>query len=181
MTKDIDIILDFWFGEAGPAKWWKKDAEFDYEIKARFQHLMDDAAAGKLDGWAIDSRGALALILLLDQFPRNVYRGLPKAFATDAKAKNLTLLALKQDYTKGLGLDQCVFMFLPLEHSENLEDQELCVELMRALGNENYLKFALAHKAVIEQFGRFPHRNAILGRPNTPEEDAYLSEPGAGF
>lgn len=182
MNKDAEIILDFWFGEAGPDKWWKKDSAFDFEIKARFGALMEDAAAGKLDAWGLSSGlEALALILLLDQFPRNVYRGTAKAFATDKKARNLTLLALERDYLKGLSVDQCVFMFLPLEHSENPDDQALCVELFRELGNENYLKFALAHKAIIDRFGRFPHRNAALGRPSTPEEEEFLKGPNAGF
>ncbi len=181
MNKDADIILHFWFEEAGPEKWYKKDADFDYEIKARFLYLMEDAAAGKLDDWADEPESALALIILLDQFPRNVYRDTPKAFATDKKARALTRLMLERDYLENFDLTQCVYSILPLEHSENTEDQTLSVELIGALGNENYLKYAVAHKEIIDRFGRFPHRNAILGRENTPEEDKYLSQPGAGF
>ncbi|MHA1543798.1 MAG: DUF924 family protein [Alphaproteobacteria bacterium] len=181
MNKDADIILHFWFKESPPERWWKKDQAFDYEIKARFGHLMKDAAAGRLDSWAGEVNSTLALILLLDQFPRNVYRGTAQAFATDEKARFLTLLALERDYIKDFDLNHCVFTFLPLEHSEDAGDQAMCVELFRALGNENYLNFALSHQEIITRFGHFPHRNAVLGRPNTPEEEEYLKDPKAGF
>lgn len=181
MNKDADITLSFWFEESGPEKWYKKDLDFDYEIRERFKHLMIDAAEGDLDDWADAPKTALALILLLDQFPRNAFRDTLKAFATDKKARGLTRLMLARDYLEEFDLTECVFTILPLEHSENAGDQALCVELIGALGNENYLKYAKAHQAIIERFGRFPHRNAILGRPNTPEEEEYLNEPGSGF
>jgi uncharacterized protein (DUF924 family) len=177
----INEIHDFWFHEAGAEKWWKKDAAFDEVVRQRFGTLVEEAAAGALDSWAESSRGALALILLLDQFPRNIYRNTPKAFAADQKAKNLTLLTLGNDYLENMSEDEHCFFILPLEHSEDLSDQELCVSLFETLGNEKYLQYAIAHKAVIEKFGRFPHRNAILGRNNTPEEEEYLKDPEAGF
>jgi len=181
METEAHLVYEFWFEEAGPDKWWQKDADFDYEIKARFGYLAEQAAAGELDHWAGEPKSALALILLLDQFPRNIYRGTPQAFAADKKAKNLTLYALENDYLDDLSEDECCFFILPLEHSEDLCDQELCVSLFETLGNAFYLKFARAHKDVIEKFSRFPHRNAILGRPNTPEEEDYLKAPYAGF
>ncbi len=181
MNKDADIILHFWFEESGPDKWWKKDPDFDYEIRERFKFLMSEAAEGNLDDWADSPKTALALVLLLDQFPRNGYRETPRAFETDKKARALTRIMLRRGYMEELNLNECVFSAMPLEHSENKADQALSVEIFEALGNENYLKYALAHNKVIDQFGRFPHRNAILGRPNTPAEEEYLSNPGSGF
>ena len=177
----INEIHDFWFIGAGPDKWWQKDAAFDEVIQERFGTLVVEAAAGHLDSWAGTFKGALALILLLDQFPRNIFRGTSRAFASGEKAKNLTLLALENDYLDDMSEDECCFFILPLEHSEDLRDQQLCVSLFEALGNESYLKYAIAHKEVIEKFGRFPHRNAILGRKDTPEEKEYLKDPDAGF
>ncbi len=177
----ITEIHDFWFVEAGPDKWWKKDAAFDDVIGQRFGTLVVEAVAGYLDSWAESPKGALALILLLDQFPRNIYRDTPGAFASDEKAKNLTLLALENDYLDDLSENEHCFFILPLEHSEDLKDQELCVSLFEAMGNKNDLNYAHAHKEIIEKFGRFPHRNSILRRKNTPEEEEYLKDPEAGF
>jgi uncharacterized protein (DUF924 family) len=181
MNKDADIVLHFWFEEAGTAKWWKKDPDFDYEIKARFLPLMEDAAAGKLDAWAQDPKEALALVLLLDQFPRNVYRGQAQAFATDKKARFLTHLCLERDFLKGLTREETSFMLMPLMHSEDLGDQALCCELFRAMNKGEPHKFAEAHRDIIAKFGRFPHRNECLGRPNTPEEEEFLKDPNSGF
>ena len=142
---------------------------------------MIDAGKGDLDGWAESPKTALALILLLDQFPRNAFRDTREAFATDKKARALTRIMLERDYLEDLDLTECIFSILPLEHSENASDQALSVELIGALGNENYLKYAKSHQAIIDRFGRFPHRNAILGRANTPEEEEYLNQPGSGF
>ncbi|MEE8294930.1 MAG: DUF924 family protein [Sphingomonadales bacterium] len=181
MNKEADMVLHFWFEECEPVKWWKKDPDFDYEIKERFKYLMSKAEKGKLDNWADAPKTALALILLLDQFPRNAFRDTPQAFATDKKARSLTRIMLRRGHLEELSLNECIFSIMPLEHSENKVDQELCVELIGALGSENYLNYALAHKKVIDRFGRFPHRNAILGRANTPEEEEYLNQPGSGF
>lgn len=177
----INEIHDFWFIEAGPDKWWKKDEAFDALIKEEFEALVQQATAGHLDSWKETPKGALALIILLDQFPRNIYRGTRQAFATDEKAKDIALYAIAKGHDKTFNDDESCFTYLPLEHSEDLADQEKCVALFKALGNDFYLKFAIAHKKIIEDFGRFPHRNAILGRPNTPEEDEYLKDPDAGF
>ena len=177
----INKIHDFWFIEAGPDKWWTQDAIFDEVIAERFGTLVEEAAAGHLDSWAGTLKGALALILLLDQFPRNIYRGTARAFASGEKAKNLTLLALGKDYLDDLSEDQHCFLILPLEHSEEIRDQDLSVSQFETLGNQGYLKYAIAHKEIIEKFGRFPHRNVILGRRDTPEETEYLRDPEAGF
>lgn len=177
----INKIHDFWFIEAGPDKWWTQDAIFDEVIAERFGTLVEEAGAGHLDSWAGTLKGALALILLLDQFPRNIYRGTARAFASGEKAKNLTLLALGNDYLDDLSEDECCFLILPLEHSEEIRDQDLSVSQFETLGNQGYLKYAIAHKEIIEKFGRFPHRNVILGRRDTPEETEYLRDPEAGF
>ncbi len=177
----ITEIHEFWFVEAGPNQWWKKDAAFDEVVRQRFGTLVEDAAAGALDSWAASSRGALALILLLDQFPRNIYRNSAKAFGGDEKARKIARDAIAKGFDAGLNRHEKNFMYLPLEHSEDLADQEECCRLIAAIGSEGYLKFARSHRDIIARFGRFPHRNAILGRNNTLEEEEYLKDPKAGF
>jgi uncharacterized protein (DUF924 family) len=174
-------ILRFWFRETDPAQWWKKDAAFDRRLTERFAARVEEAAAGGFDEWRRDAKGALALILLLDQFPRNIWRGTARASATDAEAKIVAEAAIAAGLDKGLSADERLFLYLPFEHSENLDDQERAVALVRTLGNAYYLKFAEAHRDVIRRFGRFPHRNRALGRANTPAEDEYLKDPNAGF
>lgn len=171
-------VLEFW-REAGPGRWFRKDAAFDGEFRNRFLQQHEAAARGELDGWAADAQGALALILLLDQFPRNVFRGTPRMYATDAKARGIARAAV------GAGFDQAIepqlrgFMYLPFMHSEELADHELSVALNRPLGGESQ-RFAEHHRGIIERYGRFPHRNAVLGRATTPEEQAFLDEGGFG-
>lgn len=171
-------VLDFW-REAGPARWFRKDDAFDEAFRRRFLGQHEAAARGELDGWAGDAQGALALILLLDQFPRNAFRGTPRMFATDAKARAVARAAVET------GFDQAVepllrgFLYLPFMHSEELADHELSVALNRPLGGESQ-RFAEHHRGIIARFGRFPHRNAVLGRSTTPEEQAFLDEGGFG-
>ncbi len=186
-------VLDFWFGAPGsrefgrPRKrWFKKNPAFDEEIRRRFLSALEDAAAGRLDGWAAQPEGLLALIVLLDQFPRNLFRNQPRAFATDSLALDLAQQAVKQGFDGRLLPLQRVFAYLPYEHSEDLAMQDRSVTLFAGLaeGREGfgaYLDYAEKHRAVIRRFGRFPHRNAILGRASTPEEIEYLAQPGAGF
>ena len=207
-TENIETILAFWFGADGSstdapaatvsgrqsALWWGKDVAVDQTIKTRFEAYLLTAADGRRDEWAETPQGMLALILLLDQFPRNMYRDTAQSFSFDALAQQCCHLGLAQGFDQQLAPLQRVFFYLPLEHSEDLEDQEHCVQLFRALAKQiakddpasretfdGYLKFADRHHAIVARFGRFPHRNAILGRTSTPEEEAFLQQPGSRF
>ena len=177
-------LLNFWFEEIDRKAWFEKNQAFDDTLRARFAALREEAEAGLLDAWSQTPQGALALILLLDQLPRNLFRDDAKAYATDAKALEVSRSAIGSRpsgaYQPGVGDTAAVFVYLPLEHSEDLKDQEDCVALMAALGGD-WVKWAEAHRVIIERFGRFPHRNAVLGRVNTAEEEAFLSEPGSSF
>jgi uncharacterized protein (DUF924 family) len=196
----IEAILDFWFGsdpddgavaKEKAALWWSKNSEIDAEIRQRFENLVTRAAGGELADWGATPRGRLALILLTDQFPRNIYRGSPSAFAHDAKALAWSNDGIEQGLDLKLRPIERVFFYLPLEHAESLEHQEQSVKhfsgLVALVGPElketfeEYLNFAVRHRDIIARFGRFPHRNKILGRVSTPEEIAFLNEPGSSF
>lgn len=184
MTTDDHLeVLRFWFGEppGEPRKqWFEKDEGFDAEIRRCFLPLYERMAGGAHLDWLGDARRCLARIVVLDQFPRNMFRGTPRAFATDALALAAARHAVAQGHDRDLLPMQKQFVYLPFEHSESLADQERACELMRPLGEELY-GWALRHKRVIERFGRFPHRNAILGRQSTPEELEFLTQPGSSF
>lgn len=185
-------ILEFWFGAETPqqfrTEWFNGGEAFDQEIARRFQIELGQAFSSGLDGWDGLPRSALALVLLLDQFPRNAYRGTPLAFLGDARALEVTLLGLERGYQQRFTPLERLFFYLPLEHAENLALQDRSVELMRQLEAEapelasaQLADYAERHRAVIQRFGRFPHRNEILGRESTPEEVQFLSEPGSSF
>ena len=174
-------VLDFWFSPNVKPFWFKKSEEFDAEIRQRFLSLYQQAAAGILNGWRESPHHILALIIVLDQFPRNMFRNLPQAFATDSQAVELTKYAVNNNYQQNLFTDEQAFLYMPLMHSEKKEDQTQCVELFKELGKEDNLKFALKHKEIIDRFGRFPHRNKILSRKSTPEEKDFLTKPGSSF
>lgn len=186
-------ILDFWFGrlpsETGSGQrrqvWFTKEAAFDQEIRTRFEAVYAKAAAGNLDTWQETPAGCLALILLLDQFPRNLFRSDPRAFATDGKALALTQLAIARGFDQSLPPVQRWFLYLPLMHSEDLDHQQRSVELFATLQHDpdvaTAYPYAIKHRDVIQRFGRFPHRNAVLGRANTPAETAFLQQPGSSF
>ena len=174
-------ILDFWFSEAVKPYWFKKSEEFDREIERRFLDIYYRAAAGELNHWRDRPGDALALIIILDQFPRNMFRGTPRAFATDVRAVKLAKYAVENNYQHNLSLEEQAFLFMPLMHSENSQEQQQCVELFTKLGKEDNLKFALKHQQIIDRFGRFPHRNKILGRESTLEEKEFLTQPGSSF
>ncbi len=181
---DLGEVLRFWFEEHGRDDWFTRNDGFDARIRERFTGLHERAAAGDLDHWQATGRGCVALCLLLDQVPRNLFRDDARAYATDARARAITRHAVDRglDLEDGLDVHHRVFLYLPLEHSEDLSDQRRCVALVdERCGGEDYLQYAEKHLRVIEQFGRFPHRNAVLGRVSTEEEAAYLAEPGAGF
>jgi uncharacterized protein (DUF924 family) len=171
-------VIAFW-REVGPQKWFKRDDALDSEIAARFDALHAAAATGRHDAWSETSEGALALLLLLDQFSRNLHRGSPKAFAQDAKARDIARKAL------GAGFDHAVepalrrFFHLPFMHSELIADQERSVALCHQLGDAESLYYARDHERIIRRFGRFPHRNKVVGRHTSPAEQAFLE--GGGF
>jgi uncharacterized protein (DUF924 family) len=193
-------VLDFWFGPASgdtvtaqtqQKLWWSKNAAVDADIRGRFEALVETAATGTLDDWAQDAHGRLALILLFDQFPRNIYRETPRAFSHDQLASRLALGGIATGTDRELRAIERVFFYLPLEHSESAELQERSVALFTALAAgvpeadrktfAGYVDYAVRHRDVIHRFGRFPHRNHILGRDSTPEETAFLKQPGSSF
>ena len=198
-NEKIEEILRFWFGEMEdgfPAEsmdwlWWAGGEDIDRNIRDRFEDWVVKAGNGELADWAETAEGRLAHIILLDQFTRNIYRKSSKAFAHDAQALQLTLDGIEQKHDLSLPVMQRVFMYMPLEHAEDLEMQNLCVAKMNeALGafkdddKRNvapYLDAAESHRVIVEQFGRFPHRNEVLGRESTPEELEYLSGDHQSF
>ena len=191
---DARAVLDFWFGAPGSAtdgqaraEWFRKSDDFDREIERRFGPLIERALDGGLRAWDVSPpRAALARILLLDQFTRNVYRNTPRAFAGDALALEAARAMVAKGWDIALAPQPRSFVYLPFEHAEDLATQEESLLLFRRLaatapGFEGSLDYALRHHVIIERFGRFPHRNAILGRPSTPEEIAFLQQPGSSF
>ena len=170
-------IVSFWRG-AGPARWFSKDAAFDAEIRSRFLPTYEAAARRELERWADEAEGALALILVLDQFPRNIFRDNPKAFATDAHAREIAYGVVGKGFADEIGPPLKRFFFLPMMHSEGLADQQFCVEMLTRNGDAEGAAFGRLHLDIIARFGRFPHRNAVLGRQTTPEEQAFLDAGG---
>jgi uncharacterized protein (DUF924 family) len=170
-------VVTFW-RDAGAERWFKKDDAFDAEIKRRFLATHEAAAAGKLRDWENSAEGALALLILLDQFPRNMFRGDKRAFAADPLARAVTAGALIKGFDAQVG-DMRGFFYLPFEHSEDMADQQRCIALYSAARDEDGLKWAKLHADIIRKFGRFPHRNAALGRTTTPDEQKFLD--GGGF
>lgn len=175
----ITDIVAFWHA-AGPSKWFAKDAAFDDVLRDRFLDAHFAAARREHEALLGDADGALALVLLLDQVPRNVFRDSGHAFATDPLARAYATRAIDAGHDQRVDPALRVFFYLPFEHSEALADQDHCVALVTAMGDANYLKYAEAHRDVIRRFGRFPHRNRALGRDSTPEEQVWL-EAGGGF
>jgi uncharacterized protein (DUF924 family) len=183
-------VLDFWFGREGEPgygefreEWFTKDPEFDRQVRDRFEALYEAAAAGDLDDWKEEARSCLALVILLDQFPRNMFRGDPRSYATDHKAQQTAEYALDHALDRELPEFQRTFLYMPFMHSEDLEHQRRSVELFRGLGGSetDSSYYAVRHMEIIERFGRFPHRNEVLGRRTTPEEAEFLTQPGSSF
>ena len=171
-------VVAFWV-KAGPKAWFSKSEAFDAEIRERFDALHHAAARGELDGWAETAQGALALLLLLDQFPRNLFRGSPHAFAADPLARKIARRAVDRGFDSQVDPALRQFFYLPFEHSEHLEDQDHGAALCAASGDPDLVKWAKIHRDIIARFGRFPHRNESLGRTTTDEERAFLN--GGGF
>jgi uncharacterized protein (DUF924 family) len=172
-------VVSFW-AEAGPDKWFERDEGFDQVIRLRFLPTYEAAANGELAGWEESAEGALALVLLLDQFPRNMFRGNARAFATDALARVVADRALSRGFDQAADPAMRPFFYLPFMHSEALIDQDRCVRLYEALGDAEQLRYAIEHRDVVQKFGRFPHRNRALGRDTTPAEQAFLEANGGG-
>jgi len=188
----FEEVLDFWFGREGEEGygefrevWFTKNPEFDREIRDRFEAIYEEAAAERLKSWKDETRSCLALIVVLDQFPRNMYRGDARMYAADRLAQEAARHAVEHAYDRELPSYGRLFLYLPFEHSENLEDQQRSVRLFEGLapemGSDDLLDYALRHKEIVERFGRFPHRNEILGRQTTPEEAEFLKGPDSSF
>ncbi|HEU4356962.1 MAG TPA: DUF924 family protein [Xanthobacteraceae bacterium] len=170
-------VLAFW-RTAGPDKWFEKDALFDAEIARRFSALWHAVREGKLRAWGDTAEGALALVIVLDQFPRNMFRGDGRCYATDELARSVADRAIRRGFDRQLPHAERQFFYLPLMHSENFSDQQRCLELARDYGDADFMKYAEQHADIIRRFGRFPHRNAILGRPSRPDEQTFLEAGG---
>ncbi len=200
MSDRIEDVLDFWFGELNELgcsspehrkRWWTKSNAFDGAIKSHFLGDYEAIVAGERDAWRNTARGTLAYIVILDQFSRNMFRGASEMFAADELAREVCCEGLDAAFDTELSFDERVFFYLPLEHSEEMADHRRCIELFEGLLDcapeplagdaKYYLDFAVRHKAVIERFGRYPHRNETLGRASTPDETEFLQEPGSSF
>jgi len=189
----IQQVLDFWFAPEGDPmhlksrpQWFRKDDAFDAEIRQHFGSLLDEALAGRFGHWADSRAGAVARIVVLDQFTRNVFRGTARAFAGDALALAAARAFVSSGLDRSLPGAQRMFVYLPFEHAEDLAMQDNCVRLMQGLAADepdfvDLVAYAEKHRVIVQRFGRFPHRNALLGRGSTPDEVAFLEQPGSGF
>lgn len=176
-----DTLLHFWFEEIPQTAWWEKSPAFDATLRERFGTWLQAAALGELSGWRSSIRGRLTEVLLLDQLPRNIHRDMPAAFATDGMALVLAQEAVRLGLATELPPVQRAFLYLPYMHSESRRIHEEAVKLFSEPGLEFNLDFEFRHKAIIDRFGRYPHRNTILGRESSAEELAFLKEPGSSF
>ena len=177
----VDSVLDFWFREITPKAWFQKSEAFDAEVSARFGAVLNAAVRGELWSWRTTAMGRLAEVIVLDQFSRNIHRGKPESFSSDSLALILAQTAVEQGADLGLEPDPRAFLYMPYMHSESTLIHMEAVRLFAAPGLERNLDFELRHKAVIDRFGRFPHRNAILGRVSTEQELEFLQTPGSSF
>ena len=180
-SASISDVLTFWFEDAKPEQWYKKDSAFDEAIRDRFEDTIVAALAGRLDKWADEVEGCLALIILLDQFTRNIYRDTPRAFAGDEMALALSLRCIDRGFISHEDATWRQFMLMPMMHSEDLAIQDKSIPLFEEFTNPLTHEFAVKHRDIVARFGRFPHRNAILGRPSSDEETEFLTQPGSSF
>ncbi len=185
-------VLAFWFGSEGEPgygefkdQWFQKDEAFDREVTDRFGDLYEQAVAGELDAWREAAESCLALVIVLDQFPRNMFRGDARTHATDEQALEAAKYAIERALDRELPAFQRMFLYMPFMHAENVEDQRRSVELFEGLaaesGGPDVREYAVGHREIVERFGRSPHRNAVLGRETTPEEAEFLTQPGSSF
>ena len=174
-------VHKYWFDELSREDWYVKNNNIDQQITERFLPLYEQLAQRDVDQHLANSERALAAIIVLDQFPRNMFRGSAKSFASDDKALKLSIAAVAANLDNGLNADERQFLYMPHMHSEDPAMQKRCVELFESFNDEHLLGFAVRHKQIIDRFGRFPHRNEVLGRASTPQEVAFLTEPGSSF
>ncbi|WP_020396052.1 DUF924 family protein [Thiolinea disciformis] len=174
-----NTILDFWYSEPMNQHWFNSTPAIDHQLRQQFESLWEHAHHHALDDWQVTPEGCLALCIILDQFPLNMFRGNKKAYSTEQQAVQVTKQAVERGFDKQLAAERVAFLYLPLMHSENLTDQALSVQLFEAAGLANNAKFARHHQEIIQRFGRFPHRNEALGRISTPEELEYLNSKEA--
>jgi uncharacterized protein (DUF924 family) len=181
MPPEADAVLEFWFSGRMKARWFHSTPELDQEIRNRFESLWEDAAGGRLAAWSATARGALALVIMLDQLPLNMFRGSPESFSTEAASREVANEAIGKGLDEELAPEERAFLYMPFMHSESLEDQDRSMELFSKPGLQHNLTWARHHREIIARFGRFPHRNEILNRTSSPEEKAWLqSEEGYG-
>ena len=181
-TNNADSVLKFWFEDCTPANWFQKDAAFDAKLKDKFEPLIIRAMAGQLDDWSKEPKGCLALILLLDQFTRNIYRDTPRAFSGDEFALVLSLRAVSEGWVESAeSAAERQFFLMPMMHSEDIDIQDKSLDLFKKHTNDHVYDYAIKHRDIVARFGHFPHRNAILGRPSTDEEVQFLTQPGSSF
>ena len=178
---NFQAIIDFWFSELDHSQWYKKDSALDQEIVARFSEIHARAVAGELWAWRCEPEGSLAEVIILDQFSRNMFRGDPRSFAFDPLALALAQTAIDKEQDEALEPEKRCFLYMPFMHSESLAVHEQAVTLFTKLGNANNLDYEDKHKAIIEQYGRYPHRNELLGRESTEAEKEFLTKPGSSF
>ncbi len=181
MTNDIQAIINFWFAESEPKQWYVKDAGFDETIKSRFGGLVEDGLAGKLDNWGETPAGCMALILLLDQFTRNIHRDKPKAFAGDPLALKISQKCRDRGYLDQADAHWRQFMLMPFMHSEDIRIHDEALALFEQYTAPGIQEYEVKHRDIILKFGRYPHRNAILGRTSTPAEIEFLKGPDSSF
>ncbi len=174
-------ILEFWFEEIDKSQWWVKDEEFDENMRQRFLEIHKKAVNCELYAWRKTSEGALAEIIVLDQFSRNMFRDKPESFTYDSLALALSQSTIARGFDSELSPEKRGFLYMPFMHSESLVIHSVAETLFTRLGNSSSIDFENRHRAIIEQFGRYPHRNTILGRVSTPEEEAFLCQPGSSF
>jgi uncharacterized protein (DUF924 family) len=172
-------ILDYWYCERIKKQWFNSTSTLDKEILDKYGNTWEKALTSELDDWVDEADGCLALIIILDQFPLNMYRGQAKSFKSEAKAIAISHLAIKKQFHKQIKKDRLAFLYMPLMHSENRNDQDISVKLFRESNLESNIRFAEHHREIIRKFGRFPHRNTVLGRENTDEEKNYLASKNA--
>ena len=179
MTTTPDDILDFWFSDRMQKHWFSSTPEIDQEILDKYEDLWQQAASGRLDSWCETASGSLALVIVLDQFPLNMFRNQAKTFSTGDRAVKISRQVIDNKYNEQIEKDKVAFLFMPLMHSEDMNDQDLSVKMFTESGLDGFVKYAAQHRDIVSRFGRFPHRNAILFRESTSDELAYLASDEA--
>lgn len=174
-TVTAELIIEYWYSDKAKSKWFNSTIEFDKELKSKYESIWKDALRGELISWSKSAEGCLALVIILDQFPLNMFRGKVKSFSSEAMAIRITKKAIEHGFNKNIDKEKVAFLYMPLMHSENIEDQNLAVKLFEEAGLIENLRFAKHHRDIIEKYGRFPHRNKILKRNSSQDEINYLN------